>query len=348
MNPKVSVIVPVYNVEKYLSKCIESIINQTLKDIEIILVNDGSTDNSGKIIDRYAVKDKRIKVIHKKNEGQGSARNAGIDIATGEYVGFVDSDDWIDSDMYENLYIKAKEEALDVAVCGRKVWSENNVITYKINMKNEILNDLQNDLPDYIVNYLLYTYTVSTCNKIYKSKMLKNNNIRFDNVKNVGSEDALFNIYVSLNINKIASVSDTYYNGIERNGSTTRKYMFGCMKRIANLLESIYGYCKKINKSELADSICPILLIFFQQWNYNFLKSYKKEDLFNSMVIEQREAEKNKYFKRAEKSFIVNRNAQVYINKMGYSTKGKLFIKLYMILSLLGLYRTAIKIRLIL
>lgn len=348
MNPKVSIIVPVYNVEKYLPKCIESITNQTLKDIEIILVNDGSTDNSGKLIDEYVVKDKRIKVIHKKNEGQGSARNVGLDIATGEYIGFVDSDDWIDSDMYEKLYIKAKEESLDVVVCSRKVWSENNVVNYKINMKNEILNDLQNDLPGYIVNYLLYTYTVSTCNKIYKSKILKTNNIKFDNVKNVGSEDALFNIYVSLNINKIASVANTYYNGIDRNGSTTRKYMPGCMKRTATLLENVYRYCEKLNKSKLADIISSILLIFFQQWNYNFLKTYKKEELFNYMVIEQREAEKNKYFKRAEKAFISNRNAQVYINKMGYSKKGKLFIKLYMILSLLGLYKTAVKLRLIL
>lgn len=98
MKPLVSVIVPIYNVEKYLSKCIESIINQTLSNIEIILINDGSTDSSGVIADNYAKNDSRIKVIHKKNGGQGSARNIGIELASGEYIGFVDSDDWIDLD----------------------------------------------------------------------------------------------------------------------------------------------------------------------------------------------------------------------------------------------------------
>ena len=98
--PKVSIIVPVYKVEKYLRKCIDSIINQTLKDIEIILVDDGSPDNCGKICDEYAAKDTRIKVIHKENGGLSSARNAGMEVAEGEYIGFVDSDDWIESDMY--------------------------------------------------------------------------------------------------------------------------------------------------------------------------------------------------------------------------------------------------------
>ena len=124
MNPQISVIVPIYNVEKYLAKCIDSIINQTLTNIEIILVNDGSTDNSRKIIDKYDKKDSRIKVIHKKNGGQGSARNAGLDIAKGEYIGFVDSDDWIDSNMYENLYNAAISNNADIVVCNRKVFDE--------------------------------------------------------------------------------------------------------------------------------------------------------------------------------------------------------------------------------
>ena len=101
MNPKVSIIVPIYNSEKYMNKCIESILNQTLTEIEIILVNDGSTDNSGKIIDNYAKKDNRIKVIHQQNSGPSVARNKGISTAKGKYIGFVDSDDYIESTMYE-------------------------------------------------------------------------------------------------------------------------------------------------------------------------------------------------------------------------------------------------------
>ena len=102
-NPLISIIVPIYNVEKYLSKCIDSIINQTLENIEIILVNDGSTDSCAEIIESYANKDNRIKVIHKKNGGQSSARNMGLDIAKGEYIGFVDSDDYVSLDLYKDV-----------------------------------------------------------------------------------------------------------------------------------------------------------------------------------------------------------------------------------------------------
>lgn len=125
MNPLVSIIVPVYNVEQYLPKCIESIINQTLSNIEIILVNDASTDSSGEIINEYAKKDKRITTIHKQNGGQGSARNEGLKIAKGKYVGFVDSDDWIDKDMYESLVSKAIKEDSNLVVCNRRVYDVN-------------------------------------------------------------------------------------------------------------------------------------------------------------------------------------------------------------------------------
>ncbi|HEY8803664.1 MAG TPA: glycosyltransferase, partial [Clostridium sp.] len=103
-NPLISIIVPIYKVEVYIRNCVDSILNQTYKNLEIILVDDGSPDNCGNICEEYSSKDKRIKVIHKKNGGLSSARNAGLDIASGEYIGFIDSDDWIEGDMYESLY----------------------------------------------------------------------------------------------------------------------------------------------------------------------------------------------------------------------------------------------------
>ena len=114
MDIKVSIIVPVYNVEKYLPICIDSIICQTLREIEIICVDDGSTDNSSVILDQYAIKDERIKVVHKKNGGYGKAVNIGMDLAQGEYVGIVDSDDYILPEMYEILYMNAKKNNLDM------------------------------------------------------------------------------------------------------------------------------------------------------------------------------------------------------------------------------------------
>lgn len=117
MQPLVSVIVPIYNVEEYLNTCVDSIINQTYKNIEIILVDDGSPDNCGKICDEYACKDSRVKVIHKKNGGLSDARNAGIDVANGEYLIFVDSDDWINKYMIERLLAFAIDKKLDIVEC---------------------------------------------------------------------------------------------------------------------------------------------------------------------------------------------------------------------------------------
>ena len=113
MQPKVSIIVPTYNVEKYLAECMETIIAQTLKDIEIICVDDGSTDNSGTILDSYAAKDNRIKVIHKENGGYGKAMNVGLDNASGEYIGIVEPDDKIELNMYETLYLAAEKNNVD-------------------------------------------------------------------------------------------------------------------------------------------------------------------------------------------------------------------------------------------
>ncbi|SEP67390.1 Glycosyltransferase involved in cell wall bisynthesis [Virgibacillus subterraneus] len=116
--PDISIIVPIYNSSQYISKCIESIMAQTFRNFELILVNDGSTDHSGQICDQYAEKDSRIIVIHKKNGGVSSARNTGINIAKGEYISFVDGDDWIYSDMYYRLYELCKETDSDISICG--------------------------------------------------------------------------------------------------------------------------------------------------------------------------------------------------------------------------------------
>ena len=113
---KVSVIVPVYNTEEYLEKCLNSLINQTLKEIEIICVNDGSTDNSGKILKQYAKRYPQVKVIEQQNLKQGAARNNGVKTATGEYIGYVDSDDWVDLDYFEKLYNTAKKYDSDIAL----------------------------------------------------------------------------------------------------------------------------------------------------------------------------------------------------------------------------------------
>ena len=135
MDELISVIVPVYNVEKYISRCIESIMKQTYKNIEIILIDDGSTDNSGKICDEYSLKDDRINVIHKKNGGLSDARNTGLDIAKGKYISLIDSDDFVSKFFIETLYNTCKNENCEIAICEyERVYEE-----------KEEISDLEND-----------------------------------------------------------------------------------------------------------------------------------------------------------------------------------------------------------
>ena len=133
---KVSIIVPVYNVEKYLKSCLKSILEQRLSDIEIICVDDGSTDHSGRILDEFAASDKRIKVVHKENAGYGVAMNVGLELATGEYIGIVESDDMIAPAMYEELYRKASENNLDFVKSEAFFWFEELDYIRRIHYKN--------------------------------------------------------------------------------------------------------------------------------------------------------------------------------------------------------------------
>ena len=199
MNPKVSIIVPVYNVEKYLDRCVTSIVGQTLKDIEIILVDDASPDNCPVMCDNWAERDERIKVIHKQNEGLGLTRNAGMAIVQGEYVAFADSDDFVEPDMYERLYAECKKNNLDC------IYSEFNVDDYpgfRVVTKPEMLyvgsekiEQLRLDIvgaePSYISGV---KYHCSTCKGLYKLDIIKKNCLQFRSERQYISEDMLFNL----------------------------------------------------------------------------------------------------------------------------------------------------------
>lgn len=167
--PELSIIVPVYKVEKYLPKCIDSILAQTFRDFELILIDDGSPDNCGAICDDYAARDSRIKVIHQENAGVSAARNAGLDIATGTYLGFVDSDDWIEPEMYETMIAAAKEKNVDVVVCDVMVNDDaGNFENLTINMYDPqmLIQDLfskPSKLHGYCVNKLYRRERLSEC-----------------------------------------------------------------------------------------------------------------------------------------------------------------------------------------
>lgn len=204
---KVSIIIPVYNVEKYLPKCLDSLVNQTLKDIEIILVNDGSPDDSQKIIDDYAKKyPKIIKSYIKENGGQGSARNYGLKKATGEYIGYVDSDDYVELDMYEKLYNKAKKENLDIAICG-------NYVVYEDSDK-KVVEDTVHVTNDNVEN--AYFGKMAVWNKIYKRNIVDKISFR----SKVWYEDLDFSVKVLSKAKKIGYVDEPLYDYLLREGST--------------------------------------------------------------------------------------------------------------------------------
>jgi len=174
---KVSVIVPVYNAEKYLVQCLNSILAQTLKEIEVVCVDDGSTDNSGAILDQYTLRDERIKVFHRENRGYGSAMNVGLDAATGEYVGIVESDDCILPEMFQTLYEEADPEKLDVVKSDACFWYEN--IGYQRNIHSTHLEPYYNRTLGDIDRNIFFDFYMNIWTGIYKREFLDCKDIRF-------------------------------------------------------------------------------------------------------------------------------------------------------------------------
>lgn len=192
----VSVIVPVYNVEKFLCRCLSSIINQSLKNIEIICINDGSTDKSAKILKEFGHKDERIIVINQKNQGISATRNNGIKMAQGEFISFIDSDDWIDTNFLEKLYNAAKENHCDIACGGIIRLHKFNKKIFLKHDKQIISENLQEKLELCDVPDKSYVW-----NKIYKASELKRTDLKF----NVGMiyEDVIFTPQVLFKLKKI-------------------------------------------------------------------------------------------------------------------------------------------------
>lgn len=212
---KVSIIVPVYNTEKYLTKCLNSLINQTLKEIEIIIIDDGSTDNSHQILLKYAKKDSRINIFQQENLKQGAARNRGIEIAQGEYIGFVDADDWVDENYFEKLYYSAIENNSDIAIASilkhKKKYNKYSVFYSNIKTANTMDEKLKICFDK--KQKFFYCW-----NKLCKASVIKNNNIKFP--ENIVYEDALFALKILFHANKVVSVPNTKYHYVENSNST--------------------------------------------------------------------------------------------------------------------------------
>lgn len=204
--PLVTISVPVYNVESYLPQCLDSLVNQTLKDIEIILVDDGSTDGSGAICDKYAASDKRIVVIHKENGGLASARQAALDVATGEYFCACDADDWAESTMYEKLYIKANNTDADIVMCNYYVnyTEKGKEVECAIDSSIEVIDEIR-DLS------IKGKYPFMVWNKMFRRSLFTDNNIGWEPNINQGEDFLIFMKVLKYPV-KIAYLQDFLYH----------------------------------------------------------------------------------------------------------------------------------------
>lgn len=245
--PKISIIVPVYNVELYLDRCVQSLINQTFRDIEIILVDDKSTDNCPKLCDQYAEMDSRIKVIHREeNGGLGYARNSGMDMALGKYITFLDSDDYVDLCLYDNVYQVCEQDNLEICYFRhRRVDEKGHLYSVKqdsvvhdyytkedsLQLLLSMMGDCTSDYGDSI------NMSVSVCMALYRLDVIKRNKACFKSEREVASEDLVFHIDLLPNIKRIKVIPNVYYNYFVNTNSISTSYDDQKFWRFIRLLE---------------------------------------------------------------------------------------------------------------
>lgn len=291
MKAKVSIIVPIYNVERYINRCIDSIINQTYKNIEIILVDDESPDNCGKICDNYAKKNEKIKTYHKKNGGLSDARNYGLKFATGKYIAYVDSDDWIEPNMIEILVNNLEKSQADIAMCGTKVVNEDSIFYNKWYDEDKILNKNEG-LTALLENRII---TSHAWNKIYKKEIIQ----KVPWPKGRLYEDIHIMHKIFKLCKKIAISKEYLYNYYQRDNSICNnkillnefEYVDAFLERYVDMKDDSIVY-KKICYTQMGIAIS----------NFFMRNSFSKDD-------------KNKYKEKLKEYLKMLKKVQLFSNK---------------------------------
>ncbi len=270
-NDLISIIIPIYNVEKYLKECLDSILGQTYKNLEIILVDDGSPDNCGNICDEYLKKDSRIKVIHKTNGGLSDARNHGINIATGEYICFVDSDDYIDKYYIEKLYMTIKKEGVKLAQCNiLRVDDEKNILK-KIGYEKKVVKSGKNIIKEQYGVHVIENTVV--WNKMYAIELFKD--IRFP----VGKihEDEFTTYKILYNLDKVAIIDDYLYYYRENDDSIMKqKFNIRNLDRLDAYKDKMYFFQKRET-----DIFIKALIRYIEEIKTDYMKAKKYMVNFN-------------------------------------------------------------------
>lgn len=284
---KLSVIVPVYKVEPYIHKCVDSILGQTYTNLEVILVDDGSPDNCGKICDEYAAKDKRVKVIHKKNGGQADARNFGIEIASGKIIGFVDSDDYIEPYMYQDMINYMENYSLDI-VCADTKQVRGNKIKYNPRYKNNLIWNKEEALCENLNGNL----DNAVWNKIYKRKVIEN--VRFP-IGRVYEDVATIYKFI-YNADKVGYLAKGCYYYIKRKGSTistsfNSKSRYDCfvgyIERL-NFAEKHKLSCVEACRKQALETALATLTAFYANNENRYSDRYKNVNDFIKMQLDKK------------------------------------------------------------
>lgn len=295
--PLISIIIPVYNVEKYLPACLDSVLAQTYRNLEVILVDDGSPDGSGAVCDAYAAKDSRIRVIHQENGGASAARNAGLDLASGSFIGFIDPDDYIEPDMYEILYEQLQSSGADVAQCGY-VWEEEGKEDVFFHNSGEV--KLYNG--PYCIQELLTVEKPwwAVWNKLYRSKLFQE--LRFNEDLRVG-EDIFFTFQIFLQMKQLISIKRPLYHYICRPFSLAKfnlhyidhlkigRRMIDCLSQSGSELTGCACRWQAIHLINLYDSfLLDHAFVRYPEMRREFLGEMKRSRF---QILKTRECERN-------------------------------------------------------
>lgn len=324
MNETISVIIPAYNAEKYIEKTLESVLSQTYEDLELIIIDDGSDDNTFEECKKFSETDKRIKVYHKKNEGVGKARDFGISKATGEYITFVDSDDTIEPEMYQILLDNIKKYNADISHCGYKsVDSSNHVLSYFFNSKELRIQEREDGIIDLIAARKIEP---GLWNKLYRKHLL--NNLSYDSTMRI-NEDYVLNLYLFSAAKKSVFTDIPLYNYFQSNnsGSTkwTKEYYFKDILKAADITKNmfednprIYPYAEKKWFKTYSDMYKNYYSYHFDEMEYDFRALL--ETVYQKVMEQFSSLKNNPYLNKSDKFILYS---------MKYCPKLLLFICKY-------------------
>jgi glycosyltransferase involved in cell wall biosynthesis len=303
--PIISIIIPVFDTEKYLARCLESVINQNIKNIEIIICNDMSTDHSEEIILEYVNQYDYIKYFKMKSKGlAGGTRNLGLENVSGKFIGFVDSDDWIDPTMFEEMINLCEKSNADIAVCGVITeYDDSSVMRYQYKLENVIDGKIALELLTRQPNQDI-SISAIVCNKMYRTQFIKDHHYAF--MMNNFNDDDVFNFLCFLNVDKVAIVPNTYYHYYQRQGSLMHHFS---RKHIDDLIEGFSVIKRYLDSINCYESYKTIYYAYFEKTLASVLNVL--------MVMETDIAKQNEYINYL---FAMSRDILIsadYINYFG-------------------------------